>query len=282
MPMVSRTKKPIILFFMVIIMIIFGFFFVWHPAEKLKFNCGSDWLCIKTVVDDCKPAKLLIEMKKDGRKFTGEIDIIGNYSNEKLHGCKIYYNTSRSVVNENYSLKGYVIISENSTFGGVDDFAEEVENQIIESGQTIQLPQHYPLLLEEKDIGNNFILIEERELRDYDVDSALLELGWQSGYVASFYNGSIKIGHLVSNFPQENISKVLIGLEQIENSTELENPSIGQDSKAFRGISEGDIVYYIEFIKSDIFEIVIASGRNTAYDDFEFIKLLAAKAENKI
>jgi hypothetical protein len=173
-----------------------------------------------------------------------------------------------------------------SLFGG----EKATENDVKETGTTSKPPSE--LILELSDFVGNYTIIERTPRLKSDVNEDAINWGWKEGYYIRYARigenifDSTVVEHFISIYPSENISKLIAEpKESDENWTyeEMPNPTIGDTSRAYRititdeyGGSER--AYQIEFIKNNVYELIIMSGPIT---DYESLKELAKKAGTK-
>jgi len=148
------------------------------------------------------------------------------------------------------------------------------------------------LVLDIPDVPEDYSLQDKAPRVKSELSADGLELGWMEGYKISFTKSEdsafsiTRIDQLISKYPLENITKLIIAPEEAEGVTVDEIPieKLGDDSKAFKIVDENDFAgsfgyYQIQFIKMDILETLTISGTS---QNFELLKELAKKAENKI
>jgi len=148
------------------------------------------------------------------------------------------------------------------------------------------------LVLDISDVPEGYSLQDKAPRVRSELSSEGLELGWREGYKISFSKSEdstfsiTSIKQLISKYPLENITKLIIIPEEAEGVTVDEIPieKIGDESKAFKVVNENDFAesfgyYEIQFRKMDILETLIISGTS---QNFELLEELAKKAENKI
>jgi hypothetical protein len=130
--------------------------------------------------------------------------------------------------------------------------------------------------------SNESWTIEERGERNVnDVNPNSLEYNWSGGYYIYFTSSkNDKVTYLeqyISIYPEENILAVL-NMRDL-NQEPLSNPSIGEQSRAFKSRTSQGSTYGIVFVKNNILVSLINSGTNPDY--FRLIEL-AQKVYTKI
>jgi hypothetical protein len=157
------------------------------------------------------------------------------------------------------------------------------------------------LVLQLSDVPEEYEIYARGERVKSDVQKVALSIGWIKGYFVDFKreNGyEIVLSNSMSIYPKENISKVLDlarteikppflpyeydpKTQTIKKIDELPNPSIGDESIAYRITIEdtdGNLIsksYRIDFVKLDVYEVLIGL-------DYEVLKDAARKLEAKI
>ncbi len=176
------------------------------------------------------------------------------------------------------------------------------ETQFIEQKKSIEKASDLALSL--SDLPSGWEISTRGELTLSDMNEYELNLGWKEGYNIVFKKlvgaQDIEVSHFTEIYPAESISftldeskETLKAFRESINGAkikyrldgndyrykfeELSNPNIGDDSIAYKAIylDYSNVIYYIEFRKSNYREILFGS-------DYELIKDLAKKAEDKI
>lgn len=171
------------------------------------------------------------------------------------------------------------------------------EEQLIQSSELskpkVTAKQSSELILDISEFNEDYVIQEKAPRLKSDISQDSIDLGWKEGYYVRFarlgnnlFDISV-VKQRISVYPIENVSKILdIPRESDAEITyeELPSPLIGDRSKAWRVTTKDEFgnsqrSYEIEFIKMDIYEILIMSGTAT---DYEILKKLALKAESRI